>query len=274
MPEWFYLGVTVFLGLCFGSLATALSWRIPRGISVSVERSRCPSCHHALGIPDLVPLFSWLALRGKCRFCKAPIGWRYPLIELVTLFLCLLLYARFGFSAAVLLMFCLSPVMVAAADIDFAVQILPDALNLAIGLIALAVMGVNAADTGDAQSFILSHGLESLEGMVLYAGSFFVLRQGAMLALKKDPLGWGDIKFAAAAGVWLGPDLMVYAWFLLAAGLLGIVIALLWKAIKKEAEFPFGPALLAAFVLMLLLKPPPFIIQDYANISLPFFQPI
>jgi leader peptidase (prepilin peptidase) / N-methyltransferase len=274
MPEGFYLGVTVFLGLCFGSLATALSWRIPRGISVSVERSKCPSCHHSLGIPDLVPVFSWLALRGRCRFCKAPIGWRYPLIELATLLLCLALYARFGFSVPVLLMFCLAPVIVAAADIDFAFQILPDSLNIAIAAIAAAVIGANAALVADSQRFLLDHGLEAFEGAVLYGGSAAALRWGAMLVLKKDPMGWGDIKFFAAAGFWLGTNLMVYAYFLFAAGVLGVVIALVWKRIKKEAEFPFGPALLAAFVLMLMLAPPPFILQEYVNLNLPFFQPI
>lgn len=259
MPEGFYLGVTVFIGLCFGSLATALSWRIPRGISTSVERSRCPSCHHALGIPDLVPVFSWLALRGRCRFCRAAIGWRYPVIELATLALCLGFYARFGFSAQSLVLMALAPVLVAAADIDFAFKILPDGLNIAALLLGAAGIAAGAPSSADPPGFIIDHAENAVGGMILYAGAALVLRYGCMAVLKKDPLGWGDVKFFAAAGFWLGMDPMVFAHFLLVSGTLGTLIALVWRKIHKEAEFPFGPALLAALAALLLLEPPSFI---------------
>lgn len=261
MPQGFYLCVTVFLGLCFGSLATALSWRIPRGINIAVERSKCPACNHALGIPDLVPLFSWLALRGRCRFCKAPIGWRYPLIELATLALCLAFYARFGFSASTIVLLCLSPVIVAAADIDFAHRILPDGLNAAILLLGVAALAANAGVSSDAYAFMTEKGLNAVGGMVLYALCALALRRLVMAVLKKDPLGWGDIKFFGAAGFWMGLDPEVLSHFMLLSGVFGIVIALVWRRIHKDPEFPFGPALLAAFIAMLLWQPPAFIFQ-------------
>jgi leader peptidase (prepilin peptidase) / N-methyltransferase len=261
MAEGLELAVTLFLGLCLGSFATALSWRLPRGVSISVERSRCPSCKRALGIPDLVPVFSWLFLRGRCRGCKAGIGWRYPVIELATLLLCLGFYARFGFSGPTLVLFGLAPVLVAMADIDLEFKILPDALNFAVGLLGLAALIANGFVATDALDFIERHFPPALGGAGLYALTSVALRQGVKAALKKDPLGWGDVKFFAAAGFWLGPDLLRLAHFMCAAGLAGTVMALAWRHWRREAEFPFGPALLAAFVLVLLLEPPLFIFQ-------------
>lgn len=261
MPEGIYLGITVFLGLALGSFASALSWRLPRGISISIERSKCNSCHHALGIPDLVPFFSWVFLRGRCRFCGAPIGWRYPLIELATLCLCLLFYARFGFSPSTLLLFCLAPVVVAAADIDFAHKILPDSLNITVLALGAAVLFANAFGAANPPDFITDQLEGAVGGMILYAAVALILRFVCMKMLKKDPLGWGDIKFFAAAGFWLGVDLQAFSHFLLLSGLAGVAIALVWRHIRKELEFPFGPALLAAFVIVLVLEPPPFIFR-------------
>ncbi|MBI1216194.1 MAG: prepilin peptidase, partial [Alphaproteobacteria bacterium] len=146
----FHLALTVFLGLCFGSFATALAYRLPRGISmVKRVRSACPSCGHPLGVPDLVPVFSWLFLRGRCRHCRAPIGWRYPLIELATLFLCLVFLHRFGFSPPLLAVFVLAPLVVSIMDIDIHHKIIPDALNISIagaGAAALLLTALDAAD--------------------------------------------------------------------------------------------------------------------------------
>jgi leader peptidase (prepilin peptidase) / N-methyltransferase len=261
MPAAFYLFVTVFLGLCLGSFATALSWRLPRGISMTFERSKCPKCGRVLGMADLVPVLSWVLMRGRCRSCKAPIGWRYPVIELATLALCLAFYARFGFSPSTLLLFCLAPVVIAAADIDFEHMILPDGLNLSVLLLGVAVLAENALLAGDPPEFILAHGQTALGGMALYGIGALALRQGGMAVLKKEPLGWGDVKFFAASGFWLGTNPEVMAHFLILSGAAGVVIALLWRKFRKEAAFPFGPALLLAFVIMLIAEPPSFIFQ-------------
>jgi leader peptidase (prepilin peptidase)/N-methyltransferase len=261
LPEGLHFGVTVFLGLCFGSLATALSWRLPRGVNVAVERSRCPTCHHALGVPDLVPILSWLALRGRCRFCKAPIGWRYPLIEFATLALCLAFYARFGFSESTLLLFCLAPVVVAAADIDFAFKILPDSLNLAVLLIGGAVLGANSLLSSDPPGFITDHLEDGAGGMILYAGTSLLLRYACMAVLKKDPLGMGDVKLFAASGFWFGLNFEAFGYFLVLSGMMSICIGLMWRKFHTEPEYPFGPALLAALVTILLWVPPSFIFQ-------------
>ena len=257
IPQGFFLALTVFLGLVFGSFATAVAYRVPRGISlVKKQRSACPSCNRSLTAVELVPVFSWLFLRGRCRSCKAAIGARYPFIELATLCLCLAFYARFGFTPQSLCLFALAPVITAIVAIDLEFKIIPDGLNLAIlGLGALS-LAAGAVGAPEAFAFVVEKGGAALAGAAVYLSASLLLRYGVMAALKKDPLGWGDIKFFGAAGFWLGINPDSGAYLMLLSGIFGIVLALLWKKLRKGPEFPFGPALLAAFTAMLLWQGP------------------
>lgn len=245
--------ITIFLGLVFGSFATALSYRVPRDISiVKTAHSFCPACGHRLTFLDLFPLLSWLVLGGKCRHCGARIGWRYPLIELATLLLCCAFYARFGLEPRVFCLFMLAPVITAMADIDLHYKILPDGLNLAVfgfGLLAL-LLGAFLQD--NPPDFIFERGGEGIGGAAVYVAVSLALRQGVMLVLKKESMGWGDIKFFAAGGFWLGLNAFAGAYFMLVAGLSGVILALFWRQATGEREFPFGPSILTAFIAMLL----------------------
>ncbi len=260
LPQGVFLALTVFLGLVFGSFATAVAYRVPRDISiVKKQRSACPSCNRSLTALDLVPVFSWLFLKGRCRSCKAKIGARYPLIELATLCLCLAFYARFGFTPQSLCLFALAPVITAIAAIDFEFKIIPDGLNLSIAGLGVACLAAGAAEAPEAFSFIAEKGVAALAGAAVYFCASLVLRYVVMAVLKKDPLGWGDIKFFGAAGFWLGLNPDSGAYLMLCAGVFGIVLALVWRKLDKGPEFPFGPALLAGFTAMLLWQGPVFI---------------
>lgn len=263
LPDGFYLIATVFLGLVLGSFATALAYRIPRDISILKKaRSACTSCGRKLTALDLVPLFSWLALRGRCRGCGAKIGWRYPLIELGTLALCLAFYFRFGFQVPqVFFFFALAPLVAAIVAIDFEFKIIPDGLNLAMFGTGAAMLATNAFLSPDAVGFIVSKGGEGLAAAALYVAVSLALRWGIMIWRKKDALGWGDVKFFAVAGFWLGLNPDSAAYLMLVAGIIGIFLAFAWQKIKKEAEFPFGPAILLAFAAMLLWQGPVFLLQ-------------
>lgn len=243
-----YLGVAV-LGLCLGSFATALSYRLPRGISmIGRARSACPACERALGIPDLVPLFSWLLLKGRCRHCRAKIGWRYPLIELSTLALCLAFAAAYGFTPQTLALLALAPVLTSLIDIDLHHKIIPDVLNLSVLLLGVAAFCLGAPS---AEGLLNAAG-----GMLAYGAGAALLRFLFMKITKRDPLGWGDIKFFGAAGFWLGLDINAATLFLVLSGTFGIGLALGWKKKTGEREFPFGPALaLALTALILCLRP-------------------
>lgn len=251
----------VFLGLVLGSFATALSYRLPRGLSmVTMTRSRCPACAHPLGTADLVPLFSWIFLRGKCRHCRAAIGWRYPVIELATLALCLIFYAVYGLRMETALLFALAPLLVSLIDIDLHYKIIPDSLNLSVLLSGIAALGVNAMIAANPMAFIVTAGAAATGGALLYGLGSLLLRQGGMLVLKREAMGLGDVKFFAAAGFWMGTAAEAAALFMLLSGVAGIIITLGWKKYTGDAEAPFGPALIIAFIAVLCLYPPGFIL--------------
>src|SRR5271154_5209537 len=90
---------TLFCGLVFGSFITLASWRLPRGEDIIVKPSRCPKCENKLGFRDLWPVLSWALSKGKCRHCGTKVSARYPLIEIVTAALFLLVYSRYGITA-------------------------------------------------------------------------------------------------------------------------------------------------------------------------------
>lgn len=241
-PGWV---VAVLLGLVLGSFASAMTWRIPRGISWVSARSACPACQHVLSVPDLVPLFSWLFLRGKCRHCRSKIGWRYPAIECVTLLACLILYGLHGFGPASLVMMVGVPFLVALVAIDLEFMILPDQINIILGVLGGAFIFLEAAAPVPA---LASAALAA----VIYAGLVFIVGWVLTKILKKDALGFGDVKFFAVAGIWLGLDLLPV--FLMLAGLVGVGMGIFWKIILHQDRFPFGPALIVSFMACLLFN--------------------
>lgn len=250
----FFECLTVILaGLCLGSFATALAWRLPRGISMTAKaRSSCTACGHDLSALDLVPVFSWLFLRGRCRHCKAAVSWRYPLIEITTLALCAGFYARVGFTPELFCAFAMAPALVAMTDIDFRYKILPDMLNLTVLLSGLLAVALSARHAVDAPAHLLDMMGQAAAGAAIYGGGSLLLRFLFLAWKKREALGLGDVKFFAASGVWLGTNVDALSGYLLLSGLSGVLIAMLWRRVTGEAEFPFGPALIAAFVAVLL----------------------
>lgn len=261
MPEGLAgLFLIIPLGLCLGSFATAIIARIPSGkswiaSSAKLERSACPHCGHTLGVLDLVPLLSWLCLHGCCRYCHHPIGIRYPLIEFCTLFCCLLVYAGWGFSASGMILLAAVPFIISMLVIDLEHLILPNQLQVILFVLGLIYVffqsqaeifsGLKLTDFG-----------HSLLSSVLYGGLAYGLAWGGRLAFRREALGLGDVKFFAVAGLWLGFTALPA--FMLLAGVMGVALGLMWKIYAKKDVFPFGPALLASFLLLLLLRGPLF----------------
>jgi len=232
------LTAAALLGLLLGSFVTMLSWRLPRGESLGSVHSHCPACDHDLGPRDLVPLFSWLFQRGRCRYCGAGIARRYPAIEAVMAVLALLVAWRFGLTWAGLVVLGLAVVLLAEAVIDFEHGIIPDALQfVAVGL-GLVWLALNGA------------WLIGLAGAACGLGIGLVLRYGFRALRGRHGLGLGDVKFLGVAGLWLGPALLP-AYFVV-AGLAGVALGLVWRRLSPGPTFPFGPALAAALLALVL----------------------
>jgi len=235
--------LAAFLGLLFGSLASALSYRLPRALPVFADRSRCTACGAALRPWDLVPLLSWALSRGRCRHCGAPVSWRYPTIELVTA----LLFAAAWFIGegslpltAILAAAGFALVVIVVADLEE--QIIPDAMVLVLLAAGLGwrwlAGGWTDALLGAAAGLLLSLGLRWV----------FLRWRGV------DALGLGDVKFLGVAGIYLGVTDLAH--YLVLAGLCGIVFGLAWRRVGRGEAFPFGPALCAALAVELWIKAP------------------
>jgi prepilin signal peptidase PulO-like enzyme (type II secretory pathway) len=249
---------SIFLGLVFGSFCTALVSRDLRDISIISEggqghkapaRSACPHCGHVLSARDLVPFFSWLLLRGKCRYCRKPIGWIYPAIELACLAMCLGIYAGWGLTLPGFILMVSVPFLAGLFVIDLQTLLLPDRLNGALFVLGLLYVIVSASSEGGNVQMILA---QRAGAAALYSGVLFLCGFILSRLLRKEALGLGDVKFFAVAGLYLG--LSVLPFYFMISGVYGVLLGVAWRILQKGAVFPFGPAIILALYTCLLLQ--------------------
>ncbi|MFA5592355.1 MAG: prepilin peptidase [Micavibrio sp.] len=254
----FFYSSAFLAGICLGSFATALIHRIPLGLSWICDdrgggaRSACTHCGKKLGIADLVPLFSWLALRGHCRYCAAPIPARYPLVEAATGLAALAMAWAWGMDWALLPVLLAIPFMAAAIVIDWEHMILPDDINVAFSILAAAYLCLlawgGAWEGGGAAITVLADhiGAAFVLTLLLYGCAAVIARWKG-----REALGMGDMKFLPAAGLFLG--FAPLPSFLMLAGVLGVGTAFLKGGKEGDSAFPFGPALIISLYFHLFL---------------------
>jgi len=231
------------LGLIFGSFLNVVAYRLPRGESLARPASRCPGCDAPIKPYDNVPVLSWLALRGRCRSCKAAIAWRYPLVELATALLLALTVVVVGPNEDVWLglAFVLLLVPVTVIDIDF--RIIPNKLMILGTVVALAILALTRP--GDIPEHLIA---------AVAAGGFLLV---AAIAYPGG-MGMGDVKLAFVVGLFLGRDVGVAMLAgLLAGSLIGAaVIARKGTKEGRKTAIPFGPFLALGGLVGLLAGEP------------------
>lgn len=229
--------LATLLGLIVGSFLNVVAARVPKDQPLT-GRSRCPHCRRTLGTPDLVPLVSFILLRGRCRTCHRAIAWRYPLVELVCGALFAFAVFRFGVSWSALWLAVVGSFALVLGVIDLERQVVPDQLSL-----PAAVLGFGLAFfTGRAFTNLA---LGAMVGAAFFATQYFVSR-GRWV-------GDGDIRLGAFVGASLGlRDLIVavvLAYVTGAVAALGLLVA---RRARMSSRLPFGaflmPALVIAFV--------------------------
>jgi leader peptidase (prepilin peptidase)/N-methyltransferase len=225
---YFYFVLCLF-GACVGSFLNVVVYRLPKGGFFGKARSYCPACGETLRPLDLVPVISFLALKGKCRTCGARISPRYPLVELACAGLTAAAFLRFGFSWQAPLVFFATAALVAVALVDLDTMEIPDSLCVALGVLALLHM--------------LAVPGTPLTGRIW--GAFAVSLPMLLLALAiKGAFGGGDIKLMAACGFMLGLGATLTAFFVAAvAGGLHAGLLLLTGKAKRGSHIAFGPHL-------------------------------
>jgi len=234
------LAVFVVLGLAAGSFLNMCIHRLPRGLSIVYPPSACTQCDHMLGIPDLVPAFSYIFLGGKCRHCGQAISPRYLIVELLTALAFASVYFKFGISAEAAVNAVFSALIILITFSDLETQIIPDQAVYAGTALGL---GYN----------LISGGIfSSIAGLVLCPAAMYAVYRIGTAVYKKEAMGGGDIKLAAFFGAFFGLQsgfLCLFLSFIVGAAMSVIFMAAAKKGIRDE--IPFGPAMCIAAVLVL-----------------------
>jgi leader peptidase (prepilin peptidase)/N-methyltransferase len=231
-----FFGITTFVfGLIFGSFLNVCIHRIPREESVVFPSSACPKCHHQIKAYDNIPVLSWLVLGGRCRNCRTPITPRYAAVELLTAFLFLACYWRFGLSLSTVKYCVFSFLVTGLIFIDAEWKLLPDLLTLpglVIGLVFAWFVPVDQlladlvpvlfpARSMDAWSWHWLSLMDSLLGAAVGAAFIFGVGFVYLHARGVEGMGFGDVKLMAMVGAFLGVKLTVFTLF--AASLVGTI---------------------------------------------------
>ncbi|EQB40535.1 peptidase A24 [Sulfurimonas hongkongensis] len=258
--------VAFILGLLFGSFLNVVILRIPKNESVVFGASHCYSCKTSLKPWHNIPIISWIFLRGKCSYCSAKISMQYPIIELLSGLIFLVIAAKFTLTLPALFIALSFLMLLALSMIDFRYKMVPDSLNLLA--IFFAILG----------AWSLDGILLNLQNALLFAGGFTLLRfalsyyltSSIYRAAQKNKTSWnkfydrtpfieamgeGDIMVAATMGALLGVKLTLVAIFLSALLALPVMLLVLKRSIEQQ-RVPFVPFLaLASFIVYIFDSP-------------------
>lgn len=242
---WFFPAVAFVFGACIGSFLNVCIYRIPANKSVVTPGSHC-ACGQPVRWYDNIPIFSWLVLRGRARCCGRPFSVRYPAIELLTALLFLTCALEFGPGKALCAMLFVA-MLVAASFIDIDHMIIPDRFSIGgavIGVVlALAVPALHGRAASPAMDptfgFMLASinsGTDALLG--LFVGSALVLWIGllAEVVLRKEAMGFGDVKLLGCIGAFVGWKGAVFSVF--GGAILGVFATLVWLVFRGRGALP------------------------------------
>ncbi|CCU79390.1 Leader peptidase (Prepilin peptidase) / N-methyltransferase [Halanaerobium saccharolyticum subsp. saccharolyticum DSM 6643] len=227
----------LILGLLIGSFLNVIIYRLPEEKSIITPPSHCPKCGTRLKVIDLIPVLSFLSTRGKCRYCNTKISIQYPLVELLTGFLFLAAYLKFGISIQLFIYLLLISALIAVTVIDYKYMIIPNKITY-----PLIVISVLSAIIFDYLTIF-----QSLLGIVIPSLLLLIVA-----FIFKGGMGMGDVKLVAAIGGFMGWSYTLAGIFL--GSLLGSIIGLSLMGlgiIGRKTRIPFGPFICIGAVVMI-----------------------
>lgn len=258
------IAVLVVVGLCFGSFVNALVWRLHeqsgkksggkdrQRLSITKGRSMCPRCQHELAAKDLLPIISWLSLKGRCRYCGKPISAQYPLVEFLTavLFVALYIWWPVPFTAAQTVIFvlwlALATGFMALIVYDLRWMLLPDRIVYPLTALAALIAVIAAATAANPAVAALN----TILAVAVGGGVFYLLFQVS----KGKWIGGGDVKLGWMLGLVAATPARSALLIFVAAflGSLASVPLLLTRRMKRTSVIPFGPFLIVAAIIVQL----------------------
>ncbi|MDD2620501.1 MAG: prepilin peptidase [Syntrophomonadaceae bacterium] len=233
-----YFMAAVF-SIPIGSFLNVLIFRLPRKESIIWPRSCCPECGQVLKIQDLIPLINYIRLKGKCRYCRKSINLQYPLVEILTVILFVLVFHKWGLSAQLMEGCIFTAILLVASFTDINAGIIPDNLTYP-GILTGLVLACVSLNLGNA-----------LWGAGIFGGVFFIIA-----SLTNGGMGGGDIKLAVLIGTYTGIQGAVIV-FILSSILAGIWVLILFCQGKanRKTKIKFGPFLAISAWLGWMYKP-------------------
>lgn len=232
--------LVLIMGLVIGSFLNVCIYRIPREESISYPPSHCGSCDHKLNPPDLVPVFSYVFLKGRCRYCREKISMRYPIIEMLNAVLYLLIYLNFGFTLEFFKYCILASLLIVIGIIDYNTQDVYMSTTIFGVIVAIIFIFIQ----------MILYKTEIMNFILAGVVGFGVI--GLIVFLTKG-MGEGDIEIALVCGLFLGIKGILLTLFLaiVIGGIVGgIILALKLKSAKESMAF--GPCLAIGAMIAIL----------------------
>lgn len=225
--------IAIICGSVFGSFINCLAWRIVHKESVWKGRSHCASCRHPLSAVDLIPIFSYIFLRGRCRYCKEKVSARYMLVEILLAVVFMSFVWKYEISFLTLRYLILACILLGLALVDLDSYEIPDGFILAGILWWIVTMPVM-------QEPMIEQLKVGLLGGISIGGGILLLSLLMDKILKKESMGGGDIKLFFMLGLYMRPTLSLFN--VIVSCFLGIFLVIL----MRKDKIPFGPAIVGA----------------------------
>ncbi|MDD4036399.1 MAG: prepilin peptidase [Bacilli bacterium] len=243
MNTTYYIIAFFIFGIMFGSFYNVVGYRLPRNESIVFPNSYCPKCKKPLGFFELVPIFSYIFLLGRCKKCKTKISFLYPLFELLTGLLFVTCYLVFGISLDLIiaLIFSSALIIIVIGDINY--MTIPDEIIIIASVLIIILKLISSG-------FYIT--LISIGEATLTLAFMYLLKKVGDFMFKKESLGGGDIKLMFLIGLVVGLHLGVLAVVL--AAFIALPISLLILIYKKTNIISFGPFLSIAGLIYYFLQ--------------------
>ena len=231
------------IGIIFGSFYNVVGYRVPKGESLVYPPSHCTKCNHRLSPLELIPIFSFLFLGGKCKVCKEKISWFYPIFEFSSGVLFSASYIVFGLSLECLLSVVFISMLLIIIISDYQTMTIPDSILIFFGFLIILIKyfigGIEVV------------GMSLLNGLGAFIFMLLLKLFGDFI-FKKESMGGGDIKLLGIFGIMIGFPMSIVSVFL--AAIIGLPISLINMKKMKTHEIPFGPYLAVSAIIIVLFK--------------------
>ncbi|MFA5059797.1 MAG: prepilin peptidase [Candidatus Omnitrophota bacterium] len=240
------------LGSMIGSFLNVCIVRMPQERSIVFPRSHCVHCQKQIAWYDNIPFVSYLVLRGKCRFCKKPISFRYFLVEFITAVFFLGFYLYFGLNGQLFAYLVLVCGLIVATFVDLEHRIIPDEISVG-GMVVGFILSCALPQLHNTNSHLVAMGQSAL-GILVGGGTIYAMGLLGDLIFKKESMGGGDVKFLAMIGAFLGWKMAVATFFI--APIFGAVAGIIVKIRTKESVIAYGPFLALGALISLFWSGP------------------